>query len=192
MDGDYIVLSVSDSDAGIKPENQNRIVDRFYTKKVMGRSGTGLGMAVVWGMVKDYKGYINIQSKEGIGTTFKLYFPVSRDEPSSKGISFSIQDLQGNGETILIVDDVEEQPKIASAILKKLDYSAKTVCCGEEAVEYIKKNAVDLVLLDMIMDPGMNGLDTYKCILEVHPQQKAITQLRKHRIKQNISELNIT
>ena len=80
----------------------------------------------------------------------------------------------GNGEKILVVDDVEEQREIASHILKELNYSAVAVSSGEEAVEYMKSNSADLLILDMIIDPGMDGLDTYKQILKFHPKQKAI------------------
>ena len=80
----------------------------------------------------------------------------------------------GKGEAILVVDDVEEQRNIASGMLKELCYSVASVSSGEEAVEYLKTNKVDLLLLDMIMDPGMDGLDTYKKILELHPGQKAL------------------
>jgi len=79
-EGDYIVLTVSDSGTGLSPEDMERIFEPFYTKKVMGKSGTGLGLAVVWGTVKDHKGYIDIQSAEGKGNTFTLYFPIIREE----------------------------------------------------------------------------------------------------------------
>ena len=140
----------------------------------MGRSGTGLGMAVVWGTVKDHKGYIDIQSMEGKGTTFTLYFPISRKEISKDKSLVSIEDYMGKGESILVVDDVEEQREIASRVLKKLGYSVTSVPSGEEAVEYMKNNSADLLVLDMIMDPGIDGLDTYKRILKLHPNQKAI------------------
>ncbi len=78
------------------------------------------------------------------------------------------------GESILVIDDVEEQRNIASGMLKELGYSVKMVSSGEAAVEYLKTNKADLLLLDMIMDPGMDGLDTYKKILELHPGQKAL------------------
>ena len=77
--GEYLVLSVSDNGSGISPEDLERIFEPFYTKKVMGRSGTGLGLAVVWNTVQDHKGYINIKSSEQ-GTVFELYFPVTRDK----------------------------------------------------------------------------------------------------------------
>ncbi|MEJ2642227.1 MAG: response regulator [Desulfosarcinaceae bacterium] len=174
VEGDYVVLTVTDSGAGIKPEDQERIFEPFYTKKVMGRSGTGLGMAVVWGTVKDHHGYIDMQSAEALGTTFRLYFPVSREDPSEERISHCVEDYQGHGETILVVDDVEEQRIIATALLQNLGYSVAAVSGGEEAVSRLKEQPFDLLLLDMIMDPGMDGLDTYKCILKFHPHQKAI------------------
>jgi CheY-like chemotaxis protein len=80
----------------------------------------------------------------------------------------------GNGESILVIDDVEEQREVASEMLGKLGYSVATVSSGEEAVDYMKDNSVDLLVLDMIMDPGINGLETYKRILDLHPGQKAI------------------
>ena len=140
----------------------------------MGRSGTGLGMAVVWGTVKDHKGYINVQSTEGKGTTFTLYFPITRKEVSRDKSLISIEDYMGKGESILVVDDVEEQREIAYRILKKLGYSVTSVSSGEEAIDYMKNNSADLLILDMIMDPGIDGLDTYKQILELHLGQKAI------------------
>ncbi len=173
-DGDYVVLIVSDTGIGISREDIEKIFEPFYTKKKMGRSGTGLGMAVVWGTVKDHKGYINVQSIEGEGTTFTLYFPATRKELAKDESRLSIKDYMGNGEKILVVDDVEEQREIASHILKKLNYSAVVVSSGEEAVEYIKSNSADLLILDMIMDPGIDGLDTYKQILKFYPKQKAI------------------
>jgi CheY-like chemotaxis protein len=140
----------------------------------MGRSGTGLGMAVVWGTVKDHNGYIDVQSTEGKGTTFTLYFPVTRRDIVKDEAPLAFEDYVGNGESILVVDDVEEQRELASEMLNKLRYSVTTVSSGEEAVDYMKDNSADLLVLDMIMDPGIDGLETYKRILELHPRQKAI------------------
>ena len=173
-EGDYVVLTISDTGTGISPDDMEKIFEPFYTKKKMGRSGTGLGMAVVWGTVKDHNGHIDVQSIEGKGTTFTLYFPVTRENLPEDAASLPIESYSGNGESILIVDDVEEQRKIASGMLKELGYSVVSVSSGEEAVEYLRTNKVDLLVLDMIMDPGMDGLDTYKKILEMHPGQKTI------------------
>jgi PAS domain S-box-containing protein len=173
-EGDYVVLSVSDTGEGIPASDLKRIFEPFYTKKVMGRSGTGLGLAVIWGTVKDHLGYINVESQEGKGTIFTLYFPVTREEISQEQVSISAAEYMGNGESILVVDDVKEQRELAGTMLKKLNYTVVSVSSGEEAVEYLKQNAVGLVILDMIMDPGMDGLDTYAKILEIHPHQRAI------------------
>ncbi|MEE8479898.1 MAG: response regulator [Desulfobacterales bacterium] len=169
-----MTVTVSDNGLGICKEDMDRIFEPFYTKKVMGRSGTGLGMAVVWGTVKDHKGYIEAESSEGKGTTFTLYFPVTREEIVTEKPLRSIEEYMGKGESILIVDDVEEQREIASEMLKKLGYAATTVSSGKEAVGYLKYNSSDLLVLDMIMDPGIDGLETYKRIIEIHPNQKAI------------------
>jgi len=173
-EGDYVTLTVSDTGIGIPPKDKERIFEPFYTKKVMGRSGTGLGMAVVWGTVKDHKGYVDVQSIEGKGASFTLYFPITRRELSHDKTSLSVESYMGSGEAILIVDDVKEQREIASEMLRTLNYSVTAVKSGEEAVVYMKDHSADLLILDMIMDPGIDGLDTYKKILELHPMQKAI------------------
>ncbi len=172
--GDYVVLAVHDNGSGIDPEDLEKIFEPFYTKKVMGRSGTGLGMAVVWGTIKDHNGYIDVQSETGKGTTLTLYFPVTRKKSETAKSRFPLEEYLGKGETVLIVDDREEQREVASAMLRRLNYSVTSVASGEEAIDYLKNNFVDLLLLDMIMDPGIDGLDTYKQILELNPMQKAI------------------
>jgi PAS domain S-box-containing protein len=172
--GEYVVLSVSDTGGGIPEADLQRIFEPFYTKKVMGRSGTGLGLAVVWGTVKDHDGYINVQSEEGKGSTFTLYFPVAREEITAENEPVPISTYMGKGESILIVDDVKEQRDLATEMLQKLNYDISSVASGEEAVVHLKSHPCDLLILDMIMDPGMDGLDTYKRVLETFPKQRAI------------------
>ncbi len=173
-EGDYVVLKVEDHGFGIATEDLNRIFEPFYTKKVMGRSGTGLGMAVVWGTVQDHNGYINVDSQVGKGTCFELYFPVTRELQQAAMENACIDDFMGMGETVLVIDDVQEQRNIASTMLTRLKYDVITTDSGESAITYLKKHAVDIVVLDMIMDPGIDGLDTYKQIVTMHPGQKAI------------------
>lgn len=173
-EGEYATLTVSDEGTGMSAEDRKRVFEPFYTKKVMGRSGTGLGMAVVWGTVKDHNGYIDIQSTEGKGTTITVYFPVTRRETEKDKVLVPVEAYRGKGETVLIVDDVEEQREIVSGMLASLGYAVSSVSSGERAVEYLKTHAVELLLLDMIMDPGMDGLETYKEILNIHPGQKAL------------------
>ena len=171
--GEYAILAVSDDGLGISSDDLERIFEPFYTKKVMGRSGTGLGLAVVWNVVQDHKGYIDVTTDVN-GTTFELYFPITRDAISDKDLSIPIKDFKGDGETILVVDDVESQREISCKMLDTLGYKTKAVSSGEEAVEYLKEHTVDLILLDMIMDPGINGRETYERIIKIHPNQKAI------------------
>jgi len=173
-EGDYVVLTISDTGEGIPEADRKRIFEPFYTKKVMGRSGTGLGLAVVWGTVKDHNGYINVESKAEKGSTFTLYFPVTREDMAAQAAAISISDYTGRGEAILVVDDVKEQRDLAAEMLRTLHYNVATTASGEEAVAYLRDHDVDLMVLDMIMDPGMDGLDTYRSLLAFRPQQKAI------------------
>lgn len=172
--GDYLVLRVQDEGSGISDEDLSRIFEPFFTKKVMGRSGTGLGMAVVWGTVQDHAGYIDIIRGDGRGTTFELYFPVAAHPPSQKDNSVDLASLKGNGQTILIIDDIESQRKVAETALTKLGYEVASVHSGEAAVDYIADHPADLLLLDMIMDPGIDGFETYRRICNISPGQKAI------------------
>jgi CheY-like chemotaxis protein len=164
---------VSDDGSGISPGDLERIFEPFYTKKVMGKSGTGLGLAVVWNTVQDHNGYINVNTSDK-GTVFELYFPVTREEVPAEGEQVPLEDCLGHGEKILVVDDEERQREIASGILTRLGYSAETVSSGEDAIEYVKTNPVDLILLDMVMPKGINGRKTYEGIIKIRPGQKAI------------------
>jgi PAS domain S-box-containing protein len=174
--GNYVVLRVSDNGIGIAPKNLNKIFEPFFTKKVLGQSGTGLGMSVVWRTINDHKGYIDVKSKEMEGTTFELYFPATRKEVSIKKTSLipDSEKIKGNGEKILVVDDEKDQRELLSMLLTKLGYSVDTVISGEKAIEYTRTNPVDLLVLDMIMDPGIDGLDTYRKIIKQCPGEKAI------------------
>lgn len=172
--GEYVVLRIEDNGCGIEEQARSRIFEPFFTTKVMGKSGTGLGMAVVWGTVEDHEGFIDLQSEVGRGTVFTLYFPLTRKKLLKEQMVFSRGTFKGNGETILVVDDVAELRDIASLMFTQLGYQVATAASGEEAVAYLSAHRADLVLLDMIMVGGMNGLETYRRILELHPGQKAI------------------
>ena len=169
-EGDYAVLTVSDTGMGIPTENREKIFEPFYTKKKMGRSGTGLGLAIVWGTVKDHNGYIDVQTKVGEGTTFTLYFPVTREEMVAPHQKEPIEQYMGKGESVLVVDDIAEQRDVASRLLTRLGYEVHVVSSGEEAVEYLKGNKADILVLDMIMQPGVDGLETYQRVLEIQPE----------------------
>jgi len=173
-EGDYVVLRVTDTGKGIEKNDMGQIFEPFYTKKVMGRSGTGLGLAVVWGTVKDHQAYIDVSSEVGKGSSFMLYFPVTREEIAHDRTFIAKDSYSGRGETILVVDDVQEQRALAMDMLRKIGYKVCAVASGEEAVAYLKDNNADVVVVDMIMDPGIDGLETYRRILEINPRQKAI------------------
>jgi PAS domain S-box-containing protein len=172
--GDYAVLTVSDTGMGIPVEDRKRIFDPFYTKKAMGRSGTGLGLSIVWGTVKDHNGYIDLQTEVGEGTTFTLYFPVAREELIARPQKVPIEQYMGRGESVLVIDDIDGQREIATSLLTRLGYEVHAVSCGEEAVEYLKGHKADILVLDMIMPPGIDGLETYRRVLQVNPGQRAI------------------
>lgn len=166
--GEYAVLSVADQGIGISKDEIQRIFEPFYTKKAMGRSGTGLGMTVVKGTVEDHHGRIDVRSEPGKGTVISIYLPVNDDYESVK--TEQEVDVHGRGELILVVDDIKEQGQIASAALQSLGYRTIVALSGEEALEVVKGRSPDLVLLDMIMDPGIDGFETYSRLLRLHPR----------------------
>ena len=171
--GKYSKIIITDTGSGIAPNDMDHIFEPFYTKKVMGRSGTGLGLAVVWNTMRDHGGTVNVISNQQ-GTTFELYFPSIETEIEKVSEKQNWRDYMGQGETILVVDDEPRQREIALKLLTTLEYSAQTVSSGEEAIEYAKNHTADLLVLDMIMPPGQNGRMTFEQILKIHPRQKAI------------------
>lgn len=171
--GNYVVIEVSDNGTGMSTQDINHIFEPFYTKKVMGKSGTGLGMGVVWSTVKDSEGFIDVSSTEGSGSCIKLYFPTCDYIEIIEKESIDMSGLRGN-ESLLVVDDIEEQRDGAKIILNHLGYNVFTVSSGEKCIEFLELKKVDLILLDMIMDPGINGVETYKKIKLINSKQKVI------------------
>lgn len=170
--GEYAVLTVGDTGPGISREDLENIFEPFYSKKKLGRSGTGLGLAIVWNTIEDHDGAIDIINLDP-GTEFDLYFPtgnitmVNPERANNDAI-------QGHGETILVVDDEKQMRDIAARLLEYLGYEVAVAASGEEAVAYLKTNRVDLLILDMLMEPGMNGRETYEQALANNPGQRAI------------------
>lgn len=184
--GQYVTLAVTDNGPGIDPADVKYIFEPFYTKKKMGRSGTGIGLSVVWSSMQDHDGTVTVQSDHE-RTIFTLFFPLSdehcRQLSSKEDIPLEDidQDLRGHGERILIVDDEVRQREIALQILKELGYRARAVASGEEAIKSVEEaiksveeESFDLVLLDMVMAPGMDGLETYIALTHINPGQKAL------------------
>lgn len=173
-EGEYVVLRVSDTGEGVSPGDIKRIFEPFYTKKQMGRSGSGLGLSVVWNVVKDHQGYIKIASEKENGTSFEITFPGTRDKMENISDDFQIEAFKGDNKTILVIDDVKGQRKIAQGCLKMLGYTCFAVSSGEKAISFLKKHPMDLLVLDMKMEPGIDGLQTYKEALKINPKQKAV------------------
>ena len=172
-EGEYVIVSIRDTGPGISENDIEHIFEPFYTKKVMGKSGTGLGLTVVWNTLKDHNGQIVVKSSNQ-GTCFQLFFPVTMEKKDSRIEKNETAELRGHGEYILIVDDDPNVRNIACRMLQFMGYKVDSVESGELAVEFVKDHPVDLVVLDMIMDPGMNGCQTYENILLLYPGQKAV------------------
>lgn len=172
-EGEYATLEVADAGIGMPASDLAKIFEPFYTKKVLGRSGTGLGMSVVWGTLKDHDGFIDIRTEEGSGTTFTLYFPASRAEIETPA-SVHIEDYLGKGESIMVIDDAPEQRELTARMMQRLGYDVTTAASGDAAVALINNGAYDLLILDMIMPPGMDGLETYRRIIDIVPNQRAV------------------
>lgn len=171
--GRYVVLTVADDGKGIAAKDLEHIFEPFYTKKAMGFSGTGLGLAVVWNSMADHDGTVLVDSGAE-GSAFHLYFPVSKSASAGPGERPRFDDLRGRGEKILVVDDEPHLLEVTGGMLTALGYETTCLGSGEAAVDYLTENRADLVVLDMIMEPGINGRQTYERILRIHPEQKAV------------------
>jgi len=172
--GKYAVLCLSDAGVGIRREDMKYIFDPYYTRKLFGTTGSGIGLTVVWNIVKDNGGYINVKSEVGAGTVFELYFPVSEEQSSEGQHVHILEEYMGRGETVLIVEDEENQRTLTENVLERLNYRSESVACGEDALQYVIGRPVDIILLDLYLGEGWDGLDTYNEIIRKKPDQKII------------------
>ena len=172
--GRYARISVRDTGTGIEQEYVDKIFDPFFTLHKEGRSGTGLGLAVVWRTIVDHHGFVEVESVVGEGTVFRIYLPLAEAGSGAKADLTQQQLRKGCGQTVLVVDDDEDQRRIATEILIYLDYIVQTAESGEKAISMLRAAPVDLVLLDMLMPSGMDGLATYRHIREFNPAQKTV------------------
>ena len=170
--GNYVRISVTDTGIGMDKKTQQRIFEPFFTTKEMGR-GTGLGLASVYGTIKNHGGFINVYSEAGHGTTFNIYLPAS--EKKIAGEKVPSGGILGGAETILLVDDETTILEVMEKALTLTGYKVILAQGGEEAVEVYKKNkdGIDVVLLDMIM-PGMSGGKVFDLLREMNPGVKVI------------------
>ncbi|MCK4372918.1 MAG: PAS domain S-box protein, partial [candidate division Zixibacteria bacterium] len=169
--GEYVKLTVSDNGCGIPDDIIQKILDPFFSTKTTDKKrGSGLGLSVVDAVIKDHDGYLDLSSTVGRGTSFYLYFPVTRESTGEEASEL----LTGGTEKILVVDDDDIQREVSTQLLKKLGYKVSSVESGEKAIEFLGANEQDLVILDMVMPGGIDGAETYRRILEISPHQKAI------------------
>ena len=182
--GEYVKVEICDTGTGIDATIIDKIFDPFFTTKKMDKiRGSGLGLSIVHGVVEDHNGYITFASEQGQGTSFFLYFPISRETPTESAVNGI---PKGQGEHILFVDDDPVQRTVSSQLLKRLGYQVQVVSSGEEAVEYVRKHIPDLVVLDMVMD-GIDGAETYRQILEFKSDLRAIV-LSGYAMSQRVDE----
>lgn len=171
----YVVLSVSDTGAGMDEATRSRIFEPFFTTKEKGK-GTGLGLSVVYGVMKSHHGYITVESEVKKGTTFYLYFPVpQRIVRTYKGKTMENKELPGGNETILVVEDEEMLLELVKSLLEDKGYKVVTARDGQEAIElYARyKKDIALVLSDMGL-PKVSGWDAFRKMREIDPDVKAI------------------
>ena len=170
---DYTIVKVKDTGQGLSDKDIGHIFEPFYTKKKMGRSGTGLGLTVVWNTMVDHGGWVEVNSYDS-QTIFTLFFPVTAEKESTEAAEPDWQQFKGDNQSVLVIDDEERQRDIAEKLLRILGYRVKCVPSGEDAVALLEKRPFDVLLLDMLMEPGMNGLETYRKICTMYPRQKAV------------------
>ncbi|MBI5675496.1 MAG: PAS domain S-box protein [Nitrospirae bacterium] len=173
--GRYALINISDTGHGMDKETREKIFEPFFTTKEVGK-GTGLGLAVVYGIIKQHDGYIDVYSEKGIGSTFRIYLPlIDSGEAEDKAAAIEEEQPAGGTETILIAEDDEALRKLSNSILKQSGYTVIEAVDGEDAVQKYQKNKnrVQLLLFDLVM-PKMNGKEAFDEIRKMKPDMKVI------------------
>ena len=172
--GDYVLLSVTDTGTGMDAATLDRIFEPFFTTKELGK-GTGLGLATVYGIVRQHGGFLQVHSEPGSGTTFSGYFPVSTEAVAAPERTEEVGPVQGGSETILLAEDHEGLRQLAVETLTTLGYTVVLAADGEQAVQefHLFRDQVRLALLDVML-PKMSGLEVYERIRRFNPELPAI------------------
>ena len=170
--GDFALLTVSDDGCGMDRETMDHIFEPFFTTKGVGK-GTGLGLATIYGIVKQNNGFINVYSEPGRGTTFRIYLPGHSGEISEKQRSIDEQVIDGNGETVLVVEDEMSILKLAERILSRCNYKVLSAQSPSEALEVAQAHSgeISLLITDVVM-PGMNGRELAEQLKKLYPEIK--------------------
>jgi CheY-like chemotaxis protein len=172
--GPYVRISVTDSGMGIPLSIQEKIFDPFFTTKASGK-GTGLGLSTVAGIMKSHGGFVEVESEEGRGATFHLFFPALAPEPPGAGRDHPLTKVQGGGETILLIDD---EPMVRDTLKLLLQRASYRVIAAEDGAVGLAEferhhEAIALVISDMML-PGMSGMDVIKELRRRAPKLPAI------------------
>ena len=171
--GAFVLISVTDTGVGMDSETAARIFEPFYTTRQPGE-GTGLGLALVYSILRQLDGYIKVSSRPGVGTTFTVYLPLAEaGDGQERGAS--VFPAQGGSETILLAEDDESVRLLTSKVLTKFGYNVITATDGEDAVDKFRdhEDAIKLLLLDLVM-PGRNGKDTLDEIRKISPEMRGV------------------
>ena len=174
--GSFICLRAADTGSGIDAETMARIFEPFFTTKEVGK-GTGLGLATVYGIVKQHDGWIEVTSEVGKGTIFDVYFPASTEPIQAKPVATEhAAEVRGGKETILVVEDEPVLRDMAHVILEECGYSVLEAGSGVEALHVWEnqQNAIDLVLTDMVMPDGMSGMELAQKLRVTKPELRII------------------
>lgn len=171
--GSYVRLSIADTGAGMDERTRERIFDPFFTTKEMGK-GTGLGLASAYGLIKQHKGFIEVESKPGLGTSFNIYFPALKSGDPKKS-AHAEEVLKGGTESILVAEDDDIIRALTSSILREFGYTVMLAKDGNDAINVFRENQdrISLLLLDVIM-PRKNGKDAYEEIRMMRPGIKVL------------------
>jgi signal transduction histidine kinase len=171
--GDYVLLAVSDTGTGMAPETAGRIFEPFFTTKAEGK-GTGLGLAMVYGFMKQSHGHINVYSEPGEGTTFRLYLPRS-DVAVGPSVNLTMQPaMAGCGEVVLAVEDNPAMRKILVMQLRALNYKVLEAGTAAEAIDLLEREKIDVMFSDVIMPGEMNGIELARASLERYPAVRVV------------------
>jgi CheY-like chemotaxis protein len=173
--GEHVVLSVRDTGSGIPPDIMARIFEPFFTTKAPDQ-GTGLGLATVYGIVKQHDGWVEVESQVGLGTTFKVFLPCVPRVAGTAPASAVERKLEGGSETVLVVEDESTVQTLARLILEQQGYKVLTAASGVQAMEVWKQNAatIDLLLTDVVMPDGMTGRELAEELRGQKPELRII------------------
>ena len=187
--GDYVCLSVSDTGQGMTPETQEHIFEPFFTTKETGE-GTGLGLAMVYGIVKSHEGHINVESSLGVGMEFKVFLPALEGVQAEAEIAE--EGLVGGAETVLLVEDEETVLFAGQSMLKALGYKVLTAYSGEDAIEIYRsqKDEISLVITDMVM-PRMSGQELFASLRKIHPAVNVLL-VSGYSLAEDVADLSKT